>query len=110
MINIVFLLLLFFPTVGQIATPLSREIALVDTNDMLPSPPPGGVFMHAGGRMLRNGETVNRADSLTTQNPDQVLRLGSRSKIARQYLVRTVREFRADRTRDIHHVTLRGSE
>ena len=109
MINVVFLLLLFFLIAGQIAPPLPQEVALVDTDDMPSSPPPGGVVIHADGRMMRAGEAVSRADILAGLQSGTELRLVPDRGLPAKDLVRLVSEFRAGGAREIRLVTLRGS-
>ena len=94
MINIVFLLLLFFLIAGQIAPPMSQEVALVDTDDMPSSPPPGGVVVLADGRMMRDGKAVRRSDIIATLQPETALRLVPDRSLPARDLVRIVRELR----------------
>lgn len=109
MINIVFLLLLFFLIAGQIAAPLSREITLVETSDMPNSPPPGGIVLHADGRMSRNGTAVTLEAILAGHAPGETLRLVPDRALPAKDLVRIVKALRQGGATAIRLVTLRGT-
>jgi biopolymer transport protein ExbD len=58
LINIVFLLLVFFVVAGTLAPPLDREVSLVTTNDLPPDGPPDALVLHADGRLTWRGSAV----------------------------------------------------
>lgn len=58
LINIVFLLLVFFMVAGTLAPPPDRALALVETSGLEGREPAGALVIHADGRMSVRGETV----------------------------------------------------
>lgn len=62
LINVVFLLLVFFLIAGTLAPPVNERLTLVKTTDLQEAPPPDGVVILSDGTMLKNGETVGAAE------------------------------------------------
>jgi len=58
LINIVFLLLVFFLVVGTLAPPLDREVTLVATQDLPPEAPPDALVVHADGTLSYRGQDI----------------------------------------------------
>ncbi|PYE84877.1 ExbD/TolR family protein [Pseudoroseicyclus aestuarii] len=58
LINIVFLMLIFFLIAGQLAPPLDPELTLVDTSDMESAPPPDALVLDAAGALSYRGAPV----------------------------------------------------
>ncbi len=58
LINIVFLMLIFFLIAGTLAPPLKDDLQLVETRDLDPTQPPKGLVIHADGRMQSDGADV----------------------------------------------------
>lgn len=58
LINIVFLMLIFFMIAGTLAAPLDRDLNLVKTEDLEGSAPPDALVLHADGRLSFRGETL----------------------------------------------------
>lgn len=58
LINIVFLMLVFFLVVGTLATPMDRELTLVSTTDLPPEGPPDALVVHADGRLSWRGKAI----------------------------------------------------
>lgn len=58
LINIVFLMLIFFLVAGTLATPLDTELQLVRTSEMETAPPADVLVIHADGRMARQGTSI----------------------------------------------------
>jgi len=61
LINIVFLMLVFFLVAGTIAPPLERDLSLVTTANLPPDSPPDALVLHADGRMTWRGEALASA-------------------------------------------------
>lgn len=61
LINIVFLMLIFFLVAGTLTPPLDNEVELITTADAERSEPPGALFVTETGEMRANGETVDAA-------------------------------------------------
>ena len=57
LINIVFLMLIFFLAAGTLARPLDGELQLIETNDLEGREPPDALVLHADGRLSYRGET-----------------------------------------------------
>ena len=55
LINIVFLMLVFFMVAGTLAPPLERDLSLVRTDDLEGRAPPDALVIHADGRMAYRG-------------------------------------------------------
>ncbi len=61
LINIVFLMLIFFLVAGTLARPLDAELSLVRTADLDGSAPPDALVIHADGRMQYRGADLAEA-------------------------------------------------
>ncbi|MEL6294709.1 MAG: biopolymer transporter ExbD [Pseudomonadota bacterium] len=55
LINIVFLMLVFFMVAGTLSPPLDRGLALVNTDDLDGRPPPDALVVHSDGRLSYRG-------------------------------------------------------
>jgi len=58
LINVVFLLLVFFLVAGTLAPPLAHDLRLVRTADLAAAPPPDALVVDAGGRVTFRGAPV----------------------------------------------------
>ncbi|OIQ43832.1 MAG: biopolymer transporter ExbD [Roseobacter sp. MedPE-SW] len=58
LINIVFLMLIFFMIAGTLAPPIDKDLALVKTADLEGSEPPDTLVVHADGRLSLRGQPV----------------------------------------------------
>ena len=58
LINIVFLMLIFFLVAGTLAQPLDGELKLVQTSDLDGRAPPDALVLHANGRMTYRGDEI----------------------------------------------------
>ncbi|SDN65266.1 biopolymer transport protein ExbD [Lutimaribacter pacificus] len=58
LINIVFLMLIFFLVAGTLAPPLDKGLALVRTADIEGTAPADALVVHSDGRMTRGGVAV----------------------------------------------------
>ncbi|MFN4009755.1 MAG: ExbD/TolR family protein [Pannonibacter sp.] len=80
LINIVFLMLIFFLVAGQIAPPLDSAVTLTDAREAESLPPPDALFAHADGRLTFRGADISadafvsdRRMRLTTDAPEILL-------------------------------------
>lgn len=58
LINIVFLMLIFFMIAGTLAPPLDKDISLIKTADLEGREPPDTLVVHADGRLSLRGVAV----------------------------------------------------
>lgn len=56
LINIVFLMLVFFMVASTLSPPLDRYVSLVNTDDLDGRPPPDALVIHADGRLSYRGK------------------------------------------------------
>ncbi|MEL0436829.1 ExbD/TolR family protein [Phycobacter sp. K97] len=71
LINIVFLMLVFFMIAGTLAPPLDREIRLVRTADLEGVAPPDTLMIHKDGRLSFRGEEVSDAAAYISALPEE---------------------------------------
>ena len=71
LINIVFLMLVFFMIAGTLAPPLNREIRLVRTADLEGVAPPDTLVIHKDGRLSFRGEDVSDAAAYISALPEE---------------------------------------
>ena len=57
LINIVFLMLIFFLVAGTLAQPLDGDLQLIETSDLDGREPPDALVLHADGRLSYRGQT-----------------------------------------------------
>ncbi|MHC5653983.1 ExbD/TolR family protein [Stappia sp.] len=58
LINVVFLMLIFFLIAGQLSPPVDPEVDLVETEDAPPLPPPDALFVDAQGALRYRGAVI----------------------------------------------------
>jgi biopolymer transport protein ExbD len=61
LINVVFLMLVFFLVAGSLASPLDPEISLVALDELEGRHPPNALMLHADGTVTWRGETIDPA-------------------------------------------------
>jgi biopolymer transport protein ExbD len=61
LINVVFLMLVFFMVAGALAPPLDPTLSLVDTAELEGRPPPDALVLHADGRLSYRGAALGDA-------------------------------------------------
>jgi biopolymer transport protein ExbD len=71
LINIVFLMLVFFMIAGTLAPPLDRDVTLIKTADLEGSAPPDTLVIHADGRLSYRGAPVADAASFVAELPEE---------------------------------------
>jgi len=111
LINIVFLMLVFFMVAGTLAQPFDRDLKLVDTGELEGSPPPDGLVMHADGRLSYRGTDVGSAAEYLAQQgdmPAETVRLVPDRELPAETLVAMARELRAAGAKSVLVVTERA--
>jgi biopolymer transport protein ExbD len=111
LINIVFLMLVFFMVAGTLAQPLDRSLDLVLTADLEGRAPPDALVIHPDGRLAYRGavqsDAVSFYESLDPQARDTVRLVPDRALPARD-LVAITRDLRAAGAQQVLLVTERG--
>lgn len=76
LINIVFLMLIFFLVAGTLARPLDKNLTLVNTAQLEGTPPPDALVIHADGRLSWRGkDIVSEADFIAGLAEDRRARV-----------------------------------
>lgn len=68
LINVVFLMLVFFLIAGTVAAPLDPDLSLVQTRDLEGRDPPDALVLHADGRLTFRGQAVTPEAYLAAQD------------------------------------------
>ncbi|MEM5474891.1 biopolymer transporter ExbD [Pacificibacter sp. AS14] len=71
LINIVFLMLIFFLVAAQVARPLDADLSLVQTDDPDVIPPSDALVLHDDGRLTWLGSTVTIDEGLAAMRKMQ---------------------------------------
>ncbi len=111
LINVVFLMLIFFLVAGTIAPPLDTDLKLVRTTDIDTSAPADALVVHESGELAHKGQPIaSSADFLTTLNDEAraTVRIIPDRNLPAETLVRIGRELRAAGAGRIVIVTERG--
>ncbi|WP_420849017.1 ExbD/TolR family protein [Phaeobacter porticola] len=97
MINIVFLMLIFFMIAGTLALPLDGDVELIEAEDIIGREPPDAMVIHADGVLRLRGEIVaNAADYLATLSVAEraIVRIVPDRKLPARSLVSIANELR----------------
>ena len=113
LINIVFLMLVFFMVAGTLSPPLDRELALVTTSDLEGRPPPDALVIHSDGALSFRG--IDQADAgtyLSGLDPEarEEVRIVPDRELSATQLVSLGRELRRAGAGKVIIVTERGLE
>lgn len=111
LINIVFLMLVFFLVAGQIARPADRDVRLVEAGSASARAPDDALVLRADGAMLwRGAPTLLDAFSAAEANgaPDAPLRILPDANLSAGDLIAAAAALRAASGRDIRLVTERS--
>ncbi|WP_238368645.1 ExbD/TolR family protein [Mesobacterium pallidum] len=111
LINIVFLMLIFFLVAGTLAAPLDPRLSLVRTAEIEGAAPADALLIHADGRLSAGAAPVaTPADYLATLPEDARarIRLVPDRDLPATLLVRTGRALRAADAGEVVVVTERG--
>ena len=113
LINIVFLMLVFFLVAGTLSRPLDGDLDLVRTADLEGALPPDTLVVHPDGRMTYRGETIGGVDAFLAQRSDEerkTVRLVPDRALPAAELVRLARELRGAGAESVMVVTQRALE
>ncbi|WP_420585675.1 ExbD/TolR family protein [Ruegeria sp.] len=72
LINVVFLMLIFFLIAGTVATPLDPDLNLVDTSELEGREPPDALVLHADGTLSFRGTPTDPETYLAGREPAPV--------------------------------------
>ncbi|MFN3208727.1 MAG: ExbD/TolR family protein [Roseovarius sp.] len=113
LINIVFLMLVFFMVAGTLSQPLDKDLSLVRTADLDGRSPPDTLVVHPDGRMSFRGEDIaSAAEFLSRQSEEdrEVVRVVPDQELPAQTLVNLARDLRGAGAQRVLIVTQRGLE
>lgn len=111
LINIVFLLLVFFLIAGTLAPPLEPDLRLVQTRDLPPEGPPDALVLHADGALTWRGRRLASVEEYLAEAPAELAarpRIVPDRDVPAQALVSLGRAFRAAGRDSVVIVTERG--
>lgn len=111
LINIVFLMLIFFLVAGTIAPPLDKDLKLVRTADIDTTAPSDALVVHENGDMTHKGKAVTSADDYIAPLKEEAratVRIIPDRNLPAETLVRIGRELRAAGAGRVLIVTERG--
>ncbi len=72
LINVVFLMLIFFLIAGTIAPPLDRDLDLVDTAELEGREPPDALVLHSDGSLSYRGAPIEPDAFMRTHSGESV--------------------------------------
>ncbi|WP_170550147.1 ExbD/TolR family protein [Ruegeria atlantica] len=72
LINVVFLMLIFFLIAGTVATPLDPDLNLVDTSELEGREPPDALVLHRDGTLSFRGAPMDPETYMTGRDPRPV--------------------------------------
>ncbi|SDX66167.1 ExbD/TolR family protein [Litoreibacter albidus] len=113
LINIVFLMLVFFMVAGTLAQPLDKTLNLVDTRDLEGRAPPDTLVIHADGRLSYQGaDQPDAAAYLSSLSAEDrtVIRIVPDRALPATDMIRIARDLRGAGAGKIMIVTERGLE
>ena len=97
LINIVFLMLVFFMVTGTLSQPLDKSLKLVRTTELEGRVPPDALVIHADGRMTYRGAPVANAAQFVDAVPQQdraTMRVVPDQDLPARSLVKLTRDLR----------------
>lgn len=107
LINVVFLMLIFFLIAGSVAPPLDPRVALVDTTELEGRAPPDAAVILPDGTLEMRGQPIDIA-AIVAANPEP--RLVPDRTLPAADLVATSRQLREAGAQEVWIVTERGLE
>lgn len=111
LINVVFLMLVFFMVAGTVAQPLDKALNLVRTADLEGRAPPDALVVHRDGRLSYRGDPIASAAiffDARAEDAREVIRLVPDRDLPAEDLVAVARELRSQGARSVLVVTERG--
>lgn len=113
LINIVFLMLVFFMVAGTLAQPLDKDVTLVRSADLEGRAPPDALVIHQDAQLSYRGTRILSAGAFMQRQEDRaapVVRLVPDRDLPARDLVRIARDLRSAGAGQILIVTERGLE
>lgn len=107
LINVVFLMLIFFMVAGSLAPPLDSRVELVDTRDLEGRNPPDAPVLSADGTLSYRGQPIELAAIVAI---DPAVRLVPDRAVAARRLVEVARALTEAGATSVHVITARGLE
>lgn len=98
LINIVFLMLIFFMIAGTLAPPIDKDLSLIETRDLEGREPPDTLVVHGDGRLSLRGFPVADAASYVaglTPEAREILKIVPDRDLPAQKLVQLGNALRA---------------
>ncbi|MBI6630911.1 ExbD/TolR family protein [Pontibaca salina] len=112
LINVVFLMLIFFMIAGTLAAPMDGDLTLVQTETLDGRAPPDTLVAHADGRLSWRGEPIETTGDFMAGQQEggqgQILRIVPDRALPAQVLVRLSGELRAAGAAQVMVVTERA--
>ena len=114
LINIVFLMLIFFLIEGTLTPPLDSDVRLIAAREAVPAEPPEALFITAGGELRWRGSAINVADflsehRLSATTSDTVVKIAADRALPAARLIDIVGELRSGGAQQIVVVTERAA-
>lgn len=118
LINIVFLMLIFFLIAGTLAPPMDAQVALIRTANADPAEPPDSLFVTGDGRLRVRGVETDvgsfvahlRASQLSGEADGPSVKLAADRSLPATQLVDIVGQLRAAGVGEVAIVTERAAE
>ncbi len=112
LINIVFLMLIFFLIAGTLAPPLDRDLALVNTSDLEGREPPDALVIHADGSLTYRQAATTVPDYLalafSAEDSETAVRLVPDKELPAAQLIEVSNELREQGVARVFVVTERS--
>jgi len=113
LINVVFLMLVFFMVAGTLSQPLDKDLRLVRTSDLEGRAPPDTLVVHPDGRLAYRGKAIASPQAFYAARPEderEVVRIVPDAALPATTLVNLARDFRTLGASRVVIVTRRGLE
>ena len=111
LINVVFLMLVFFMVAGTVAQPLDGDLKLVQTADLEGRAPPDALIVHPDGTLSYRGQPITDAAAFYASQPDEerdIIRIVPDRDLPAAQLVAVAGELRGLGAKSVLLVTERG--
>jgi len=109
LINIVFLMLIFFLVAGTLAPPLEAGVELIETQSAEPAAPPNALAMREDGSVIFQGSIISPNGFLQKRNDDQpFIKIVADQKAPAVKLLQLVSEIRTLTKKPVHLITRRA--
>ncbi len=111
LINIVFLMLIFFLIAGTLTPPLDKDVRLITTVEAIPTDPPEALFITAEGELRWNGQATTAAGFLSARENagEAPIKIAADRALLAEKLIDIVGELRAGGAEKIVVLTERAT-